>query len=1272
MSTIQRYQLWNYDPQRVQHEKMPPMIREDPDHLFDLDSVAANESSFRTPGKVRKRIISVTSPVLKGSTISLRTEKYVKYEEVPEVQDPIPALNIFKPCSTDEQLSGHSPCMPSLRLEMREREYDEPVRNRDKDWILDSQRPIFNEKGKDIVSPVFELPLGKYKKVETVSKQFWAKEYQTMLRECLLLRHAAIISDTNCIVEIFGVGFTGRLFSDGGTSPKLLVIEVYSIWNSQKYNLVLTVMELRLLLVNHPDLLKPGRRADLLQFLLGALYFEYTITIPPRDSGKHANSSAVYADAALDDPSQPPNEQPRRKRGKKPPAHHHDAHAHVSKQERATFRHNLQRELAHQHHHALSDAQVEAIIPVNTHHDPGSHIEVHIDHSVPHLQIHFEPEPGTEHAVHHHAHHDPHYIHSAASRPVSPRHKAHGTHDPHSAGHSAVHGEAIHHDDALPPPQTAPAQRDARSPRAPDPTGAHTVFDESLQQPHDGTDTLAASMSDTGTAVEHSDHTPFSEATEGSGKDNGGTGVLSSKHDASDKIDTPKADVVAVDPFSVAQVQTVVHLEPPAMPRGYPTTVEQMIRVPPVRPEGSQDPLPIVTQQLHIGSYRRINGPMLRKQQAEEKRIAEEREEARLRAIWLATPKRRRNLKGIRLIRRCNYMVLLTGYFDPLRPNTIVLSGMVSNEATRMSMFLGLGKIKEMLHIDTSAQTWSSDELNQYVTSVLRFGGIIKTDTSNGFAINITQASGLETALLKPHTVSEFLAALRARQRRTHSAQMNNPDSLSPYYAGYLEDLSEDVLFTGRDQLGVSRPSTAQTFDEDKVVTRPTTAEETSSPTLATQADLWPTSDAPAAPPAKIATPLNHSVGWTSLGCSDSSRAVGAALGTVLRPWREIGKHRRLSSRAVRIQHVHCVYAIYADTTHMKNHREKSIPTWPTVDPNALNAASVAEEQSVAPESDDEDFLKAGGDSDSDSDESDAGTGARNRGRKGNKGKKKSSKGRGRMSSDLGSLGTTSDLFKDEDGSNLVDLQNDAYASMAEGLVLEMIIYIPQPSEFQELPIPAGDYRMAFTVDELDPIFPAHAEKERIFRALRAVYQRFFDTATGEEVRQAEEDWDWFGRTLLKRARWAVRGGLPSRVATAVSDLQQSNLGIDLLQEMFSTEERMLYVQTLLYSNAQMVASAAVEEKSLFSDGPSMKLAYHTSVKMPLSLTQRSGTVDAAAPTLVVEDTPPHVTLTWPRTVWTKVMKIRCASGDRGEFVRLQVRRRCNRSLYTWFTERVP
>ncbi len=32
--------------------------------------------------------------------------------------------------------------MPSLRLEVLDREYTEPVRDRDKNWVLDSQRQI--------------------------------------------------------------------------------------------------------------------------------------------------------------------------------------------------------------------------------------------------------------------------------------------------------------------------------------------------------------------------------------------------------------------------------------------------------------------------------------------------------------------------------------------------------------------------------------------------------------------------------------------------------------------------------------------------------------------------------------------------------------------------------------------------------------------------------------------------------------------------------------------------------------------------------------------------------------------------------------------------------------------------------------------------------------------------------------------------------------------------------------------------------------------------
>ena len=40
--------------------------------------------------------------------------------------------------------SGHYPTMPSLRLDMIDREYSEPIRDRNKNWVLQSQRNILN------------------------------------------------------------------------------------------------------------------------------------------------------------------------------------------------------------------------------------------------------------------------------------------------------------------------------------------------------------------------------------------------------------------------------------------------------------------------------------------------------------------------------------------------------------------------------------------------------------------------------------------------------------------------------------------------------------------------------------------------------------------------------------------------------------------------------------------------------------------------------------------------------------------------------------------------------------------------------------------------------------------------------------------------------------------------------------------------------------------------------------------------------------------------
>lgn len=97
------------------------------------------------------------------------------------------------------------------------------------------------------------------------------------LYHALLCSTAQMISETNCVVEVFGVGFNGRLFSEGSSKPKFIVIEVYSIWNCQKYVAALNLLELRFLLGERTDLLRPGRKMALINSIVDGLYFKYTI-----------------------------------------------------------------------------------------------------------------------------------------------------------------------------------------------------------------------------------------------------------------------------------------------------------------------------------------------------------------------------------------------------------------------------------------------------------------------------------------------------------------------------------------------------------------------------------------------------------------------------------------------------------------------------------------------------------------------------------------------------------------------------------------------------------------------------------------------------------------------------------------------------------------------------------------------------------------------------------------------------------------------------------
>ena len=60
-----------------------------------------------------------------------------------------------------------------------------------------------------------------------------------------LLRTAAVISDTHCFVDIFGLGVAGRVLAPGGPTNRLLLVEAYSVWDSVTYTITIHIPHLK-------------------------------------------------------------------------------------------------------------------------------------------------------------------------------------------------------------------------------------------------------------------------------------------------------------------------------------------------------------------------------------------------------------------------------------------------------------------------------------------------------------------------------------------------------------------------------------------------------------------------------------------------------------------------------------------------------------------------------------------------------------------------------------------------------------------------------------------------------------------------------------------------------------------------------------------------------------------------------------------------------------------------------------------------------------------
>jgi hypothetical protein len=131
--------------------------RHDYSDLFDMTTVMSIDT--KQPKRLRKEVVKYPKLVMLGNSASVLEDEIVSYFEEDDDYEELPPprlsqsrsdgsilrLNYSRGCGKDLRDTDHF-VMPSLRLEyMDDHEYQEPTRDRDKDWILDSQRDILNK-----------------------------------------------------------------------------------------------------------------------------------------------------------------------------------------------------------------------------------------------------------------------------------------------------------------------------------------------------------------------------------------------------------------------------------------------------------------------------------------------------------------------------------------------------------------------------------------------------------------------------------------------------------------------------------------------------------------------------------------------------------------------------------------------------------------------------------------------------------------------------------------------------------------------------------------------------------------------------------------------------------------------------------------------------------------------------------------------------------------------------------------------------------------------
>lgn len=232
-----------------------------------------------------------------GGPATIGVEQILRVQELQSPPKPRPSplqlAMIPKKCALNDE-TALMPCHRVLPL-LDSDNWKEPIRDRDKMWARDELSVVLalsratGSRCYRMTNP-YKRFMGKWTHWEVQKLHIHGAEAETETNsiaprdqsqtgQVLLRNQGAMVSDTYCILSVYGVGIYGRLYGAGlherhGTH-RFLRIEAYDPGSSQRFTLIVTLRDLEELFEQRNELLVAGKKPAIIKQLVALLYFEY-------------------------------------------------------------------------------------------------------------------------------------------------------------------------------------------------------------------------------------------------------------------------------------------------------------------------------------------------------------------------------------------------------------------------------------------------------------------------------------------------------------------------------------------------------------------------------------------------------------------------------------------------------------------------------------------------------------------------------------------------------------------------------------------------------------------------------------------------------------------------------------------------------------------------------------------------------------------------------------------------------------------------------------